>query len=334
MFAGLPDPNELPGPLRSPVVLGELGSRSVFSANSLEGWVTCSYKWFVEHELRPQRLEPVADPLWLGSLVHDALERLYRDPPGEEAIPRSGDLPRWRKRFAELLDEAATGSGVPLNPSRRAALERARAQVDAFLETETENETDFRPRPDLLELAFGPFDEDASQGPEHAALALGDVTLRGRIDRIDVDGTGRALVRDYKTGKSVAAADKFSERGTLQIQLYMRVAQRILGLEPVAGLYQPLGAVSPGDRKPRGIVAREHEELKCLGIVGTDRREAEELELALDQAEEAAVVAAGEMRAGAIGRHPIGGKCPKYCTFQTICRLERSVGLGEEGNGG
>jgi ATP-dependent helicase/DNAse subunit B len=334
MFAALPDPDQLPGPLRSPTVLEELGSRSVFSANSLEGWVTCSYKWFVEHELRPQRLEPVADPLWLGSLVHDALEALYREPPGAEAIPRSGDVGRWRERFSELLDEAAAGSGAPINHSRRAALERVRAQVDAFLEAETENQTEFRPRPDLLELAFGPFDEDEDDAPKHEALALGDVTLRGRIDRIDVDAGGRALVRDYKTGKSVAAADKFAERGTLQIQLYMRVAQRILGLEPVAGLYHPLGAVSPADRKPRGLVSREHEELKSLGIVGTDRREAEDFHLALDQAEETAVLAAGEMRAGAIGRHPIGGRCPKYCTFQPICRLERAVGLGEEGNGG
>jgi ATP-dependent helicase/DNAse subunit B len=334
MFSGLPDPNDLPGPLSAPAVLEDLGSRTVFSANSLEGWVTCSYKWFVDHELRPQRLEPVADPLWLGSLVHDALERLYRDPPGDEGIPRSGDLGRWRRRFAELLDEAAAGSGAPLNHSRRAALERARAQVDSFLEAETENETEFRPRADLLELAFGPFEEDEESGPAHAALSLGDVTLRGRIDRIDVDAAGRALVRDYKTGKSVAAADKFAERGTLQIQLYMRVAQKILGLDPVAGLYQPLGAVSPGDRKPRGLVAREHEELKSLGIVGTDRRDAEEFELALDQAEEAAAMAADQMRGGAIGRHPIGGKCPKYCTFQAICRLERAVGLGEESNGG
>ncbi len=330
MFAELSDPNALPGPLRVPAVVDDLRSRTVFSANSLEGWVTCSYKWFVEHELRPQRLEPVADPLWLGSLVHDALEGLYRDPPGEDSIPRPGDVGVWRERFAELLREAAADSGAPLNHSRRAALERARAQVDSFLEAETENETAYRPRPDLLELAFGPFEEDAEES--HPPLELGDFTLRGRIDRVDVDASGNALVRDYKTGKSVSRAEEFADRGTLQIQLYMRVAQRILKLAPVAGLYQPLGAVGGEKRKPRGLVAREHDELKSLGIVGTDRRDADEFELALAQAEDTAVQAADEMRAGAIGRHPIGGRCPKYCAFQPICRLERAVGL--EGNGG
>jgi hypothetical protein len=336
LFAGLPDPNRLPGPLTSAPVLEELAARGVFSANSLEGWVTCPYRWFVEHELKPQRLEPEADPLWLGSLVHEALEALYRDPPGADSIPRPGDLDRWRERFAELLDRAATARSGPLNHGRRAALERARAQVDDFLAAEAEVETEFRPRPDLLEVAFGPFEDGDDDDEAHEALVLGDVSLRGRIDRIDVDSRGRAVVRDYKTGKSVSKASEFTDRGTLQIQLYMRVAERVLGLDPVAGLYHPLGAVGAERRKPRGLVAREDEELKGLGIVGTDRREAEEFELALDEAEATATRAAGEMRSGLIARRPIGGKCPRYCTFQPICRLERALGaVGDEnGNGG
>ncbi len=339
LFDGLEDPNALPGPLAVPAVLADLGARDVFSANSLEGWITCPYKWFVEHELQPQRLQPEADPLWLGSVVHDALERLYREPPGEDAIPRPGDLGRWRERFAELLDQGATERArAPLNHSRRAAIERARIQVEAFLEAEAETDSEFRPRPELLEVTFGPFDQDehddAEAAPGHGALRLGAVTLRGRIDRIDVDDAGRAIVRDYKTGKNVSRADAFVDEGTLQIQLYMRVAERVLGLEPVAGLYHPLGAVGPDKRRPRGLVTEEDERLKALGIVGRDRREAEEFEAALDQAEASAERAAGEMGAGRIGRRPLGAKCPKYCTFQAICRLERAVGAVGEQSGG
>jgi ATP-dependent helicase/DNAse subunit B len=339
LFDGLEDPNAVPGPLAVPAVVADLGAREVFSANSLEGWITCPYKWFVEHELQPQRLEPEADPLWLGSVVHDALERLYREPPGEDAIPRPGDVGRWRQRFAELLELGATERArAPLNHSRRAAIERARIQVEAFLEAEAETDSEFRPRPELLEVTFGPFDEDeledAEAGPSHDALRLGAVALRGRIDRIDVDDGGRAIVRDYKTGKSVSRAEAFVDEGTLQIQLYMRVAERVLGLEPVAGLYHPLGAVGPDKRRPRGLVAHEDERLKGLGIVGRDRREAEEFEAALDEAEASAERAAGEMGAGRIGRRPLGGKCPKYCSFQAICRLERAVGAVGEQSGG
>src|SRR5215218_3088102 len=192
LFAELPDPNALPGPLRSPRVLGELGSRTVFSANSLEGWVQCSYRWFVNHELSPQRLEPEADPLWLGGVVHAALEGLYRDPPGEDAIPRPGDIGRWRRRFAELLEEYATArAGAPLNRSRRAALDRARLQVEAFLDDEAEREIEFRPDPQLLELGFGPLEDvEGSEGPTRPALELGEIALCGRIDRIDLASDG------------------------------------------------------------------------------------------------------------------------------------------------
>ena len=341
LFEDLPDPDQLPGPLRAPGVLEQLGAREVFSANSLEGWVECPYRWFVSHELSPQRLEPEADPLWLGGVVHWALERLYHEPPGEDSIPRPGDVARWRERFAELLEEGATRRArAPLNRSRRAALARARIQVDAFLEVEAETETEFRPATGLLELGFGPLEDvDGEPSPTREALRLGELALRGRIDRIDVAGDGRsAIVRDYKTAKRVPRAAEFVDRGTLQIQLYMRVVREVLELEPVAGLYQPLGASDPRHRRPRGIAVSGDERLEGLDLVRSDRREPEELERTLEQAETTAIEAAGEMRAGLIDRRPIGGVCPKYCNFQSICRLERVLGaVGEQngnGNGG
>jgi RecB family exonuclease len=140
-------------------------------------------------------------------------------------------------------------------------------------------------------------------------------------------------VRDYKTGKNVAAAGAFERSGTLQIQLYMLVAERVLGLAPVAGLYHPLGAA--GNRRPRGLVAREDERLQALGVVNTDRREADEFRELLEQAEARAIAATRTMREGRIARLPLNGECPSYCALQPICRLERALGaVGEEGGGG
>ncbi len=330
-FTPLPDPDALPGPLTVPAVLAEFESRRVFSANSLEGWVTCSYKWFVDHELRPQHLDPAADPLWIGGVVHGALERLYADPPGSDSIPRPGDVARWRDRFDELVDEFGEGFGGLTRP-RRAALVRAKAQVGAFLEVEANSESEFRPARELLELGFGELDHQPEDAPPtRAALALGDVQLRGRVDRIDLAADGRsAIVHDYKTGKSVASADKFADKGTLQIQLYMLVAQRVLDLDPVGGLYHPLGATDPKQRRARGLVLKD-ERLDALDLVKTDRKPADELAELLANAEALAIETATAMRAGRIRRDPLNGECPKYCTFQTICRLERALGdVGEE----
>lgn len=338
LFSGLPDPDRLPGPLTVRAVTDELGARDVFSANSLEGWLECPYRWFVNHELSPQRLEPEADPLWLGGVVHRALELLYREAPGEDSIPRPGDLERWRRRFGELLAEGAERRArAPLNRSRRAALDRVKVQVEDFLEREAETETEFRPQPALLELGFGPLDDiddDDEDSETRAALELGEVRLRGRIDRIDVAADGAsAIVRDYKTGKTVSRAKRFADEGTLQIQLYMRVAERVLELDPVAGLYQPLGAVGLTARKPRGIALRDDDRLDGLEVVRSDRRDADELAAALDDAEAQALKAAQEMRRGEIGRRPIGGSCPKYCNYQAICRLERALGAVGDENG-
>src|SRR5207248_2474072 len=80
-----PDPSAKPGPLQAEPVLKELAAREPLSANALEGWLSCPYRWFVDHELRPERLERESDPLWLGSVVHDALEQLYKENPGGDS---------------------------------------------------------------------------------------------------------------------------------------------------------------------------------------------------------------------------------------------------------
>ncbi len=316
-------PEARPGPLRNAVVLAELRERDAVSAGSLEGWIGCSYRWFVDHELRPVRLEPVADPLWLGSIVHAALEGLYREPPGEDTIPRPGDVERWKERLGELLEElsAATARG----PERHAAIARARVQVESFLEEEARSETALRPRQDLLEWSFG-LDDD-----ELDPLQVGELRVHGIVDRVDVapDGQG-AVVRDYKTSKEVSGAGSFEKNGLLQLPLYMRAVKDILELDPIAGIYHPLAAY--GKRNPRGIARGEDERLHGLDLMRRtkDVLDDEAFEGQLDAAVGRAVAAARRMQAGDIKRDPLNRRCPKYCVYQPICRLERSLGLDAE----
>jgi ATP-dependent helicase/DNAse subunit B len=204
-------------------------------------------------------------------------------------------------------------------------------QVEGFLDAEAEGTTVLRPRPDLLERGFGFEEEDADDPGE---LSLGDFALRGRIDRIDVEPGGtRALLRDYKTSKSVPGVTTIANEGKLQLQLYMLVARERLGLDPIGGLYQPLGAYD--DKRPRGIVRRsecgDDGLFRGLDIsVRGDALDEEEFEDALAEARERAVTNGGRMRHGDIRRDPLGGVCSEYCTFQPICRLERALGLDEE----
>ena len=57
----------LPGPLADPAILAELAERDPVGAGTLETWIECPYRWFVDHELRPQRLEPKPEAMRAGS---------------------------------------------------------------------------------------------------------------------------------------------------------------------------------------------------------------------------------------------------------------------------
>ncbi len=330
-------PEWKPGPLKHPDVLSAIARRESLSAGSLEGWIQCSYRWFVSHELSPQRLEPEADPLWLGGLVHASLHALYSEPPGQDTIPRPGDVARWQERFNEILDGllGAEDSGL-YGHDRHLAIARTRDQVEKYLAEEAERESTMRPRPDLLERSFGFPDSENDPG----ALQLGNFSLRGYIDRIDVEPGGtRAIVRDYKTSKSVSGRAKIAEEGKLQLPLYMLVARDLLGLDPVGGLYHPLAAYN--DRRGRGIAVLEEvkdglltgENIVTRGKV-PDAVPHDEFADVIEGARATAIEYGARMRDGEIKRNPLGGTCPRYCTFQPICRLERALGVEEESQRG
>ncbi|MDQ3571445.1 MAG: PD-(D/E)XK nuclease family protein [Actinomycetota bacterium] len=334
LTTAIPDLGLKPKGLHHPYVAANLKERTLMSATSLEGWVECSYRWFVRHELQPERLEPQPDPLWLGGVVHEALNRLYSEAPGADSIPRPGDVATWKRRFSEILDAIVAEEESGSTGSARAlALARARIQVEAFLDEDAATVTDLRPRPDLLEVGFG---MDPAGEPE--ALDLGDFSMRGRIDRIDVAPDGvRAVLRDYKTSKKASGRAALVKEGKLQLPLYMLAMRERLDLDPIAGLYHPLA--SYGDRSPRGIARRE--QLGAGGLLDglglktrkgstADHVDDEDFEGALQDARARAIEAGERMRGGKITRDPLNGECPKYCTFQAICRLERALGVEAE----
>src|SRR5690606_8822261 len=123
------------------------------------------------------------------------------------------------------------------------------------------------------------------------------------------------------------------KEGKLQLQLYALAAEEQLGLRPVGAVYHPLGGRGKGRRRPRGVLVKDEASRTGFATVRGDPVDVEEFEKELDAARELARERGAAMRAGAIKRDPIGGECPRYCTYQPICRLERAVGLEDEANG-
>ena len=76
--------------------------------------------------------------------------------------------------------------------------------------------------------------------------------VTGRVDRIDVDAGGRALVRDYK-GRTVTRRRALGAGPQAAGALYALAARELLGLEPAGALYQPVGPTrrAPARARPR-----------------------------------------------------------------------------------
>jgi RecB family exonuclease len=285
----------------------------VLSAGALERFASCPVKWLVESELQPEELAPESDPLARGGYMHAVLERLF-DRLDAPITPASVD--EAYRILDEVLDEfpapvgAGRGAGV-----REGAVRSIAADLRRYVAHEARTGSGW-PQAGL-ELRFG-FDEEVASGESLPALVLSDGTrLRGIVDRVDEDGHGHAVVRDYKTGRARPewTAARWAEDRQLQVALYMLVVRELLGLEPVAGVYQPL---SGDDLRGRGMFLRGQTELE-RGLFGNDARDPDEFEAVLRDAEERAVEIAGRLRAGTLT--PCPQTCSRHgCAYPGICR--------------
>ncbi len=311
-----------PGPLVEPAVVGELAERQLFGASTLEEYALCSYRWFVQHELGPQQLDPQPEALTQGSVIHGVLEDLYREPPPGGAVPRPETVAAWQRRAGELVDRHADGEGLG-GGDVRAVAARARmiALIESFLAREAAIDSPLKPDPELLEASFGEGDDD-DRGPLH----LDGFRLHGKIDRVDLSPSGReGLIRDYKVSRAVTSAARLAKEGKLQPQLYALALEEQWKRQPLGGIYQPLAATR--DHRPRGIALDDEADglLAGLGLVNNDLLSEEEFREIIQAARGVASKIVESMRAGSIRRNPIDDACPPFCTFQAICRRERAV---------
>ncbi|HEX4670228.1 MAG TPA: PD-(D/E)XK nuclease family protein [Solirubrobacterales bacterium] len=320
-----------PGPLSNPAAIASLAAVPAYGGTTLEGFDVCSYRWFVNHELDPQPLDPVPDPLVQGGLMHEALDRLYKERPGGDALPRPGSLAAWLGRGREIVAAVVAERELGSHPAERAMARRVERLLERFLAEEAGRETGgFEPW--LLEASFGIGEEDS----ERPALELDGWGLHGAIDRVDRAADGRALVIDYKLSGSVTAREKFEEQAKLQLPLYLLAVAKHWGAEPVGGLYHPLRGTSV--RRPRGVVVEEAaEDLADYGLYSRDVVDAQGLEELLADSRRRGGEIVARMRVGDIRRDPgprrgLRGHnaCPPFCTFAPICRRDRAPEYEED----
>lgn len=292
----------------------------VWSASSFEAWIGCPVRWYVERMLKPGGLDPDPEPLAQGGLAHEALkdtlEGLREESGSARVTPAS--LPRARELLQRALQSRESEFQLSVAPERRSAVQRRLASdLARYLDHLAEQEGTLEPRE--LELGFG-FPEHDERGEASALgpLELGEgVRMLGRIDRVDVDERGEAVVIDYKSSQAPPAA-KWMTNPSIQVALYMLAVEQLLQLPVVGGLYQPL---SGQDLRARGAI--DGDSGVEMASVGTDVLEHVELRELLGWAAQAARTVAGEAGRGELQPRPQTCAYRGGCLYPAICRCER-----------
>ena len=245
---GLDASGELPGnvdesvlllPRRSPDVPPLMRSPS---PSQVELYLECPYKWFVSRRLELERMDEGFGPAEKGAFAHQVFERFYRrfQEAGHAKVD-AGNLGQARQLMLAVADEvqaemAAAGPGdnrlVPISVLEEREVDELKGQLVDFLDLEMQLLPGFHPA--YLEYAFDPQD-----APEYAGCPL-----VGRVDRIDVDDAGRAVIIDYKGSVNpehdIAGKDA-GHPGKVQARMYAQAVKRKLGLDVVAALYVSYG---------------------------------------------------------------------------------------------
>jgi RecB family exonuclease len=311
--------------LSDPRVLAELGNRDwLWSASALESWSRCPARWFVERFLRLGSLEPEPEQRALGTVIHgvlgDVLEGLRKELGSARLEPARLEL-AYELMGAAIERRCAERPLSAVPELERAARRRLHAELARYLAFAAARDDSLEPV--HVELAFGFAAGEVSLSDEAAQmqlppLDLGEgVRVRGRIDRVDVGPDGEAVVYDYKRGlHDDMPAARWLAAGNLQMALYMRAVEKLLGLEVVGGVYQPVtGAKLVG----RGAVSDGASAEQVAESVRGDRFEREELRGLVDAVSAGARAAALEARAGRLEGRP--ATCSdRGCLYPAICR--------------
>lgn len=269
------------------------------SATSLESFLQCPFQFFAQSTLQlrdaPLAPEDRLDPMLQGIIAHRALQRMYST--GESLAVA----------FQAVWGEACQSKRVPDGYRAEAV------RMELFRNLKTFVDAGQLPRTAKSEFERG------------IRIELpGGVEVTGRIDRIDVDEEGRALVVDYKYKSAQGIKDLVDahDQGHLvQGGLYLRALR--------TGGYQPAGMVYAGFRSAAsfgGWVA----DGAFPGVSNTCT--AEVLNDVVRRSIDVAVTAIGQIHDGRITPAPADAAKCDYCSFAAACRVETMA--GQKGRGG
>ena len=232
----------------------------IYSVTELEAYAKCPFQYFVntvlKFRIKEDETEDELSGLEKGSLLHDVLFEFYNSRRIQKRPPigqcDEDTFKAAETHLNELLNRKATEQRngrqeKPIDENNlfwRIDIEKLRVALRKWLEAERTYGLAVLPR--YFEVSFG--QERESTDPELGctkAIHIGEVRMKGKIDRIDI-GNGTFNIVDYKTGSSTVRMAEILSGRSLQLPIYLQTAKKLLemdggtGLAPAAGLYHKI----------------------------------------------------------------------------------------------
>ncbi|MGC9360193.1 MAG: PD-(D/E)XK nuclease family protein [Anaerolineae bacterium] len=279
------------------IVAHQFGARKRISATRLETYASCPYRFFAQHVLHLEAIEPVREGLdaaQLGNIYHRILAEAYAHPDVADPADAEQVLAVLPEVLASVLDEAPDAEGFRPTAWWRYTREEIAQHVEESIRALAEMGP-YQPR--WFEQRLG--------RDEFPPLVLyrgeDQLAITGIVDRIDVGPDGGVRVIDYKTAGKGDYGKRALEQGEkLQVALYALAVRDAMGLgEPVDGFYWHVRQAEPSGLQ--------------LAKYGSGPQDA------LDVATEHAWRIVDGIRAGAFAPRPPRGGCPSYCPAASYC---------------
>jgi ATP-dependent helicase/nuclease subunit B len=300
-----------------------------FSISQLETYAKCPYKYFVERVLGLQLPEePTEDieAVEMGSLLHLILYEFYSTLKAKNINLAEGSPADFAsaeniifKIAAEKIEEAGFYSKLAFYEKEKILginNDRKNSLLYKFLLYERDNYAGFSP--EFFEKEFGN-NESVTSFP----LKAGEVSVRGKIDRIDVNKKDKSFkVVDYKLNGKTPSASQLEDGTALQLSLYMYAAREVIKKEMNED-FSPAGAeiyslkfseenfgkknIKFGNKKSPGDVPVDvnNEAIsKCITAINSYVGE----------------ISSGKFNLSTLKNRETAVCC--YCDFKSICRVQ------------
>ncbi len=307
-----------------------------YSVTQLETYAKCPYKYFAERVLHLNTLEEPAEEMEafeLGSLLHLILYRFYSELAEKNIVLQSADDKTFAKAEKILFNTAVEKiSDLKLNSAltfyeKEKILgiggDKKNSILYKFLLEERNGTDGFIP--EYFEAVFGEIESGGTDSEiSNKEFLVGNVNLRGKIDRIDINEVEKTIkIIDYKLSGKAPTKNEILDGLSLQLPLYLYAAKELINAQ-IKKDYKPFGSeiyslkFNSNNFGPKLIkISRSRSDEKDKIVEMAE----DMIKICIDSIKKYVdEIASGKFNLSELEDRE--NKVCRYCNFRSICRIQ------------